>query len=341
MELSKQAHLFKVAASVDTAGIAKVELPDPHWVLWGQPSNLFTIVDGTDPNRLTDFKVIIEFSKNLRTDFVANLSLTMEDVKTSGDSNYGLADTTAIAYIGNSQQTVEFKPILNAEKRLAGMDAEVQGTSFDDAITCALTFARRLERILCVMSKIPLFVQTIQVASVDTHQAYTRSRYPYPTFLVSSFMTPEISCMSPLLSVYAEGMREFSPFYRFLCFFKLVDKLLSNVNGVIQRLGAEQRMAAPDMNLEMPADPFSIILPNVVGKKYTRVRDELQVRYRNVIAHLELSSPVEPFNLDAEFEVAKSAIALAYIAEDLLRRGYDFLLSIKRSGCDLSALRFE
>jgi hypothetical protein len=93
------------------------------------------------------------------------------------------------------------------------------------------------------------------------------------------------------------------------------------------------------MNLEMPADPFSIILPSAVGKRYTIIRNEFQGRYRNVIA-LDLTSPIEPFNLESEFEVAKCAMALAYIAEDLLRRSYDFLLNAKRLGYDTEAVRF-
>ncbi len=341
MQLSKQAPLFEVRSAASPEGIAKLELPQPHWVLWGHPANLFTSVDGTDPDRRTDFKILIQFSKERRADFVGNLSLHAVDVSSSGDSNYGLARAEASAYISNGEKVLRFTPLLNSGKRLAGMESDIiQDVSFDDAITCALTFASRLERILCVMTKIPLFVEVIQVESVDTRQAYTRSSYSYPSVSISKFMTPEIICMSPLLSVYAEGMRETSPFYRFLCFFKLVDKLLSKVNGMLQTLGASHDVPAPNMNLEMPHDPFGVILPGVVGKRYNRVRDELQDRFRNVIAHLDLESAIEPFNLEAEFEVAKSAMALAYIAEDLLRRGYDFLLSLKKAGYDVESIRF-
>ena len=194
--------------------------------------------------------------------------------------------------MGNGEQVVQFTPISNKQGRIAGMEsAVIENVTFDNAITCALTFARSLERILCVMTKVPLFVEVIQVASVDTRQAVTRSSYPYPTANVSSFTSPEISCMSPLLSLYAEGVRESSPFYRFLCFFKLVDKLLSKVNGTLRQIEHSSGASAPPMNFEMPADPFSIILPSVVGKRYTVVRDEFQGRYRNVIAHLDLTSP--------------------------------------------------
>jgi hypothetical protein len=62
---------------------------------------------------------------------------------------------------------------------------------------------------------------------------------------------------------------------------------------------------------------------------------------RNVIAHLDLDSPVEPFKLEMEFEVAKSAMALAYVAEDLLRRGYDFLVALSELGCDMQSVRFQ
>jgi hypothetical protein len=341
VRLSKEAQLFEVRGAVSPDGIAKLELPQPHWVLWGQPGNFLTIVDGTDPDRRTNFKILIQFSAERRVDFVGNLSLRASDVSANGDSNYGLANAEASAYVSNGEKTLRFTPLLNSEKHLAGMESDVlEDVSFDDAITCALTFARRVERILCVMTKVPLFVEVIQVESIDTHQAYTRSSYAYPNVSISKFMTPEIGCMSPLLSTYAEGMRELSPFYRFLCFFKLVDKLLSKVNGALQRLALSKGVAAPNMNSEMPTDPFSVVLPSVVGRRYTWVRDTLQSRFRNVIAHLDLASPVEPFNLESEFDVSKCAMALAYISEDLLRRAYDFLLELKRLGCDLDELRF-
>jgi hypothetical protein len=341
MQLSKQNYLFQVSGAIGADGIARIELPDPHWLLWGQKGNLFTIAGDVAPDRKADFKALVEFSKERRTEFDANLSMTLETVSATGDSNYALSDPEAVGLMSNGQREIRFTPILNSQKRLAGMESEiVADTTFDDAIDCALNFSSRLERILGVMTRIPLFVATIQVASIDTLQSYTRSIYPYPVAHVSKFATPKISCMSPFLSVYAEGMREPSPFYRFLCFFKLVDKLLAGVNPTLQVLAREQATVSPDMNLTMPSDPFAVILPSVVGRRYTWVRDSLQSKFRNVIAHFDPASPVEPFNLASEFEVSKSAMALAYISYDLLSRSYDFLLELKRRSHDLDAVRF-
>ena len=72
MQLSKEPRLFSMAAPIDPSGKVKVEVPLPHWVLWGQPLNLFTSLDGTDPDRKANFKILVQFSKDRQTTFAVN-----------------------------------------------------------------------------------------------------------------------------------------------------------------------------------------------------------------------------------------------------------------------------
>jgi hypothetical protein len=141
--------------------------------------------------------------------------------------------------------------------------------------------------------------------------------------------------MRPFLALYVEGLCSESAFYRFLCFFKILDKLLSFVNPRLQNLCRKYSLERPDLNGIVPKDPFDSIAPEYVGMKYTALRDSLQGQYRNAIAHIDLSSDIHPFNADAEAAVARAAMTLAFAANDLLGRTYDVLIKMGANGIDV------
>lgn len=316
--------------------------PVPAWVLWGRPASVFMVSKDIDPKRLSQFVVLIRLSKGRLRSPEQSLALTAETISDTGDSYYDCKGWHSDIEFSIESRRVRFKPIANSEDRLAGFESShLDDVSFDVAVGLAKVAANLLTVSVTAWSKIPCTVDTVVVRSIDTAQQYGRATLPYPVCPLAIEGFQSIPAMEPFIAALVEGLSEFSSFYRFLCFFKIVEKLLSLVLGKLRAAGQRCGVEGPDFSGMVPSDPFEKVAPEFIGTKYTTLRDQLQTQYRNAIAHLDLTSPVLPFSVAAEAEMAKAEKVMAFVAYDLLYRAYEFLKVLQNAGCDVATLSFE
>lgn len=316
-----------------------VEVPEPHWTIWGRYSNFGMVADRVDPARFTNFRIIMRLAKSDAFGSDALIELSLEVVSETGDSFFDISKLGSTIQLSNGSNVVELNLINNKHNRLAGVSTEIINVAFQSAIEMSRQIANYLSLAITVPSSIPCTIDRIFIASGDMQQRYWRTLMPYPIFSFESLRLRSVPAIDPFTSVYAEGIRARSPFYRFLCFFKIVEQIIKS-GGHIAALATEYNVARPVLNGMVPSDPFSNLTPQYVGKKYTVLQSELQTRYRNVIAHLDLNSPIQPFQLEAEAEVEQSAIVLSFVARELLFKLYDFAIALAQHGCNLAELRF-
>jgi len=313
--------------------------PVPHWIMWGQPVNFYMSHDDISSDRVTSFRIINRLSRNIVSSADHQMALTRDEVAATGDSFYDPRLLAAPIQVNVHDRAITFSTIDNPEGHLAGFGSdEIEDISFDAAVNCARASANLLAISLSAATNIPCLFETVQVQSVDMRQQYTRVTLPYPTVVLTISSYKSLPAMEPFITLYAEGLRAQSPFYRFLCFFKIADKLLSTVLQQLRTIGNALSVPAPNFSGTVPSDPFDKIAPVYVGKKYTAVRDSLQERYRNVIAHLDLASPLRPFDVGSEADVGGASRVMAYIAHDLLYRTYEYIKALEAAGYDVASL---
>jgi hypothetical protein len=315
--------------------------PVPHWVLWGQQVNYYMIVDAElSRDRLTSFRIFVRLTRNRVGAHEHAFGLTSSEIAASGDSYYDAKLLASSPLKVNVQERdIILNSIVNAQDRLAGFESEdIQNITLDGAVSYARAAANLFAVSLSAATNIPCIFDIIQVRSADTQLQYSRVTLPYPEAVLQIASYQSISALEPFITVYAEGLREQSVFYRFLCFFKVVDKLLSSVLPQLRKLGEMYSVAGPNFSGTIPSDPFDKVAPDYVGKKYTAVRDSLQERYRNVIAHLDVSSPIRPFDVSSEGDVGAASRVMAYVAHDLLYRTYEYIRALDAAGYGVASL---
>lgn len=155
---------------------------------------------------------------------------------------------------------------------------------------------------------IPLSVETIQVSDLTTHTESLRVLHPYLEMRPAGGIGPGLSDeYCHFASVYREAMNATSVFYRFLCFYKLVESSYvrrSKLAAEAKSRGEKPRIYTEDVPLSVDAvkgillwiypwrpnfdDDLIVkqILPDeAIGKRFKTVRQNILEPMRDTIAH--------------------------------------------------------
>jgi len=167
---------------------------------------------------------------------------------------------------------------------------------------------------------IPVHTETIQITNLETHTHSLRVRTPQFEMTFAGGVTPVLSDeFCHYASMYREGLNSNSSFYRFLCFFKIIegilyrrsrlDKAIKDAGGTVRRV--HERL--PDTRDELVAllgdvypwrkswDEMALnqVFPKESwGKKVTYIRDHHLNPLRVGIAHALLKTGEVRITLD-------------------------------------------
>jgi hypothetical protein len=155
---------------------------------------------------------------------------------------------------------------------------------------------------------IPLNVETIQVSDLTTHTESLRVLHPYLEMKPAGGVGPPLSDeYCHFASVYREAMNATSVFYRFLCFYKIIESFYtrrSKLAAQAKSRGEKPRVYTEDVSLSTEAvrgillwiypwrpssnDDFIVnqILPaEAIGKRFKTLRQNVLEPMRDTIAH--------------------------------------------------------
>lgn len=127
---------------------------------------------------------------------------------------------------GNGRQ-VEFVGLPNEGGYLGKLTADaIFADSFDQAEALAYEAVAPFLSAWSLQLDIPVHLETTQVTNLETHTSALRVRTPSFEMQFAGGETPALSeefCQ--YASLYREGMNSNSVFYRFLCFYKIIESL--------------------------------------------------------------------------------------------------------------------
>jgi hypothetical protein len=132
--------------------------------------------------------------------------------------------------------------------------------------------------------------QVVQVTVIDQKNQITTTEVntPYPNFaLTASFVSLEIPALAPAYAMYREAMNSSSPFYRFFCFYKILEGLLKKVKSDLYATAKRHSICIPRMEAKVPLiNDMSADLKPYAGKSITYFFDNyLTNSYRKSMAH--------------------------------------------------------
>lgn len=159
---------------------------------------------------------------------------------------------------------------------------------------------------------IPIHIETIQVTNIKTHVSHLRVVTPHFEMNFPGGVHPHFQDdFCQYASVYREGLNSNSPFYRFLCFYKIIESLIARRGREAKArklVGNDPRHSyevIPENREEILAllkrlYPWRIFWdemglgqnfpPEVLGKKVTAVKDKHLQPLRLGIAHALLKT---------------------------------------------------
>lgn len=321
------------------SGLYAFDLSSLHWSMWGQQINYELSEKGVDPKRRSKYDIFVRLGTTPFSVAPETLELSADEIKRTGDSCFDASAETMVFEFGVDGQRIRFNPISNANARLAGFESHDIESTLGEAIVIAKQAVNNILLSLVAPTRTPCFLDQIHIRSTDGKQRYYRTIAHFP--LTAPANRPlTISALVPTITLYAEGIRASSVFYRFLCFYKIVEQIIDTVAPALTRAGASVAEGPLKFNVTIPSPEFDSIAPNLIGKKVTAVRSDFQKEYRNVIAHFDLNSPIQPFFLEAEAALQVASAVMFFAADALLKEAHTYINEIKRKGFNVESLTF-
>ncbi len=258
-------------------------------------------------------------SKNV---VLADEELTL-DQNSMGSSHLELERDTEISVRDEGiGETLKFKLLRSPDGTLGKIVVPV---SSDHPLKARMIAARAVAGLLGVLSfqgNTPLHVDREILR--DPESGWTRFWVLLPAAVarVGSFRVRLVSHLRPVYALWRESRNSRSYFYRFLCLFKIVEGLLESILPSVYKELKRRGKRFEAVKGVVPNDPhIKALTPEFVGKKFTRVRDELKGQYRHALAHfgLDHTAPLDLDDPKTRHEYERLFPVVDHIAAALIR----------------------
>jgi hypothetical protein len=222
------------------------------------------------------------------------------------EADRGLTDVERIVLqiVGRNYQIVG---IANKDGFLGKLVCEMDADNIQAAETEAYGSLAPLLSAWSMNVDVPIHIETIQVTNLKTHVSFLSIVAPHFEMNISGGAQPAfVDEFCQYASIYREGLNTGSAFYRFLCFYKIIESLIGK-RGREARIRKEANQDPRHPYEIIPKEPAAILAllkrlypwrntwdqmaltqifpPEVLGKKVTAVRDREFRPLRLGIAH--------------------------------------------------------
>jgi hypothetical protein len=337
--MSERKMLFQ---QVNVSGPTSVQLPWAPWPLMNQWLQFFAREHGMDmPVGPKLYRARIRFGRS------ADGNPPMRgpfdwDGASNGDSY--LTNPMPAAEFAIRMEGAHCAVKFNTQNRMSHVELEsVQAGDIDLVLRFAHKVANSLAFTMGMATNIPLFYDAILVRSHDGKESFLDAHTPVPTFNVGNGDNIWLSKpLRALASLFLEGLRSNSPFYRFLCFFNVASRVNDVTKSRLRKVCAKTGVEPPKLNGTLSADGvIDVVAPELIGTKYTDLLDRYRGEYRNAIAHFDPNDRLVPFDMDAESRVRTAAIVMSLVSRDLLDQAAASLRELAARAVSLESLDLD
>ena len=203
----------------------------------------------------------------------------------AGDSMFAFPEEAAYLQVETHDGTFSFRP--NAERRFSSVRFECTARNSGEARRhFGRTVGPALDRIAYVVNT-PLHVVQVSVQDEVHHITSTEVVCPHPVVELSNGLGKVFGQLVPVYAMYREAVNATSPFYKFFCFFKIMEGLLKPLRA---KLYEEAKVKGIDLPAFQAKVPEYQDMPDeqkpYAGKSITRFFENyLSNRFRNAMAH--------------------------------------------------------
>lgn len=239
-----------------------------------------------DEKRLRDltlrsFRITARLAKN--NDIQPNINFNFNE--DSGDSLFSIPEKVAYLKVETLDGKFFFYP--NSEKRLSTVRFECTAHSCEEARRLFHKIVGPALDHLAFVANTPLYVVQLTVLD-EMHQiSSTDILCPHPVVALNQGFGKVHGLLTPVYAMYREAVNAMSPFYKFFCFYKILEGLLKTLQGKLHEEARHKGVTLPSLQAKVPHyTDIPDDQKSYVGKSITRFFDEfLTNRFRNSMAH--------------------------------------------------------
>jgi hypothetical protein len=275
----------------------------------GTPSDLYVVTRGVnqsagsllDDTSERDFDVWCTFSRGS----TLTSDLTLDSHPTAGESFFRFPQNVLNPEIQGGG--CRFRLHRNPKGEFSGVGARIRANTSKDARARFMTALSPVLDHWSYLGNTPIVVRT--VVCEDPKNAITMMSFitPYADLILNPVGGELRVDLLPLYGLYREAKNATSPFYRFLCYFKILEAVYSHLRPKVFSLARQGSFELVKRKEVVPDHPELLLFwKSYVGRPIKDLMDkELEPQYRNAVAHFLLDQGGAPLNPSDSETVAK------------------------------------
>jgi len=189
---------------------------------------------------------------------------------------------------------------------------------------------------LAYFTNTPIVVSMLQCRDDANHYTAVTYRMPYSNLSLSEGALTLSSWLLPVYALYREALSSDQNLYRFLCYFKALEGVFTDIRPRFLKLTRERRINIKMSKETVPADPeLEKFKATYIGRSiHDLYTSEFRTEFRNAIAHFRLDdgSSISPSSYRGATAVGANVLLIQLCAREVIERQEDYFRQFFASG---------
>ncbi len=236
-------------------------------------------------NSCRQFLVKAQLSKN---NYILKESLQASVNEKKGDSFLVVPEN--VEYSKAKTEEGEFIFLQNDFNELSGVEFHCIATSLHDAKSKFHKVVTPFIDHISYKANCPIHIPLISSEDVSNRCLMINYTSPYPKAEMNPHETNIDKNMFPIYALYREAKNTDSSYYKFLCYYKILEGIYNHLRPDMYKLAREKNIEIQNQKEVVPDHPeLQKFNPEFIGKPIKTLFDnELRKQYRDAIAHFLL-----------------------------------------------------
>lgn len=295
--------------------IEKKKLPPPGILDYIVQVPTFENDSRTDEERLQDkeerkFKIKAILTKEIQFSGTADLDID----ETKGASFFKVPEEALKLKIYNKYGI--FLGAKNIANEISAFLGEVNSTNWNNAVKLFIEAVSPMLDYFSFIANCPILISKVYCNDTKNNIEFISYTVPYSEVTISPHIDSLPEELIPIFALYREAKNNHSPFYRFLCYYKILEGVLKNIRPKLFKKLKSQSIQFIRLEESVPKHKeIEVELQKLIGKNIQSVfEDYFTKKYRNIVAHFIVKDGrilnVSEFQSSNEFNSALLLIEL-------------------------------
>jgi hypothetical protein len=277
---------------------------------------------GTEESRMNDKsrrKFQLRMILNKRLEFFDNINLNADE---KSGSSFLLVPDKADRILINYRYGL-CTGIRNDRNELSSIVGEIETTGWLEALTMFVDGLSPIIDALSYSANCPTIISRVYCVDIKNIVEVITYNVPYRMSTMNQHIGYTYTEMMPIMALYREAKNTQSPFYKFLCYYKILEGIFENIRPKFFKMLRKNKLSIKTLeeNLEHH-QAIDSSYSNLIGKSISHIYQNLfTAKFRNVVAHFILKDG-RILNV-SDFRANNDFLAVLTILEQCVRKVID------------------